>query len=231
MTSHVTAGLARATLSGTLRWRRRRGNPGQDASRGAAPQAAPAALGTPHSWRDTEPPGAAILLLLRRRPSPRAAAAAAAAAAARPPRVALPPPFGPSRPSAPAAPEENKRASERGAPGPSRPGLLTVAGLSPPSSASTSSPPPTANQVEAPSGGGRPETRSEFQLSPPLPPPRPECEEKGPARPASCVRRNRAGPRAVWGLVRAAGCVKTGARSGPAEGERRGGAWSGPAGA
>lgn len=92
-------------------------------------------------------------------------------------------------------------------------------------------PPPTANQVEAPSGGGRPETRSEFQLSPPLPPPRPECEEKGPARPASCVRRNRAGPRAVWGLVRAAGCVKTGARSGPAEGERRGGAWSGPAGA
>lgn len=45
------------------------------------------------------------------------------------------------------------------------------------------------------------------------------------------MRRTRAGPRAVWGLVRPAGCVKTGARCGPAEGERRGGASSGPAGA
>lgn len=45
------------------------------------------------------------------------------------------------------------------------------------------------------------------------------------------MRRTRAGPRAVWGLVRPAGCVKTGARCGPGEDERRGGAWSGPAGA
>lgn len=58
----ASPGLARATFSGTLRWRRRWGNPGQDASRRAAPQAAPAALGTPHSWRDTEQPGAAIFL-------------------------------------------------------------------------------------------------------------------------------------------------------------------------
>ena len=129
---------------------------------------------------------ALLLLLLRRHPSPRAAAAAAAAAA-RPPRVALPPPFGPARPSAPAAPEENKRASERGAPGPSRPGLFTVAGLSPPSSASTSSPPPAPTKLRPPPGGGGPRPGANFFNSlHPSPHPGP-----------SVRRRARSGPRRV----------------------------------
>lgn len=91
-------------------------------------------------------------------------------------------------------------------------------------------PPPL--QAEAPSGGGEARDPERISLTPSTPPPtRPECEEKGLARPASCVRRNPAGPRAVWGLVRPSECVKREARCGPAEGERRGGAWSGPAGA
>lgn len=36
------------------------------------------------------------------------------------------------------------------------------------------------------------------------------------------MRSTRAGPRAVWGLVRPAGCVKTGARCGPARGRAEG---------
>lgn len=38
----------------------------------------------------------------------------------------------------------------------------------------------------------------------------------------SCVKRTWSGPRAVWGLVRLAGCVKTGAQCGPARGRAEG---------
>lgn len=38
----------------------------------------------------------------------------------------------------------------------------------------------------------------------------------------SCVKRTWSGPRAVWGLVRLVGCVKTGARCGPARGQAEG---------
>lgn len=61
--------LGLATLTTTVR------EPGQGQSRGAPPQAALAALGVPHSWRDPEESGAAIFLH-----SNTAAAAAAALA-------------------------------------------------------------------------------------------------------------------------------------------------------
>lgn len=139
------------------------------------------------------------------------------------------PPFGPRAPSAPAAPEENKRASERGAPGPSRPGLHRRRPFAAFLRFHLFSPPPPT-KLRLPSGGGRPETRSEFSTLLHPSPPRPEVR-KGPARPASCVRREPGRPTGRVGPGPGRRVCEDRARSGPAEGERRGGAWSGPAGA